>query len=274
MSTLDLATAVIDYDVSGDSGPLVVQLHGLTSCRVRDGQLGLDLGRPLRAHRVLRYDARAHGSSSGDTDPASYGWDRLADDLLALLDHVAPGEQVHGVGTSMGTGTLLHAAVRDPRRFASLTLVSPPTAWDTRRAQAEAYRAGADLVEEQGLDAFVEFGSNASVPPALADAPETRPAVIEAFLPAVLRGAALADLPDPALLAEVSTPTLILAWIGDPAHPISTANALHSLIRDSKLTIARTPYGIMAWPGLFAEHVAIHQPAAQVPAVERPVATA
>jgi 3-oxoadipate enol-lactonase len=256
----ELADASLDYDIVGDGGPLVVQLHGLTSSRERDAQMGLDLARALRGHRILRYDARGHGGSTGTTDTWTYGWDRLAGDLLALLDHVAPGETVHGVGPSMGTGTLLHAAVRDPRRFASLTLVVPPTAWETRRAQSANYLANAYLVERDGVGAFVERGSTAPVPPALADAPASRPSVPEALLPHVLRGAAKTDFPEPPTIARVTVPTLILAWSDDPSHPVSTAETLHALIGGSRLVVAQTPYGIMAWPGLFAEHVTMHDP--------------
>jgi 3-oxoadipate enol-lactonase len=255
---LETRGARIDYDVVGDEGPLVVQLHGLTSSRDRDVALGLDLPRALRRHRVLRYDARGHGNSTGSADAADYGWDRLSTDLLALLDHVAPGEPVHGVGPSMGTGTLLHAAVRDPDRFASLTLAVPPTAWKTRRAQADTYRHNADLIEREGLAAFVALGSAAPVPPALAEAPDTLPAVEEALLPTVMRGAAGTDFPHRKSIVRMTVPTLILAWTGDRGHPVSTAKKLHARIYGSRLVVARTPYGIMAWPGLFAEHVTTH----------------
>jgi len=255
MPSLLVRGATLDYDITGEDGPLVVQLHGLTSSRARDAQLGLDLGRALRGHRVLRYDARAHGRSTGTDREADYGWDALADDLLALLDRVAPGESVHGVGPSMGTGTLLHAAVADRRRFTSLTLVTPPTAWKRRRAQGDLYRANADLVERGGIAAFVALGDTAPVPPALADAPETRPAVPPELLPTVLRGAAATDLPKPKKIHRIEAPTLILAWTGDRTHPLKTARTLRELIPDSRLVVARSPYGIMAWPGLFAEHV-------------------
>ncbi|GAA1853639.1 alpha/beta fold hydrolase [Microbacterium koreense] len=258
MPTLHANAADIDYELVGDEGPLVVQLHGLTSSRERDVQLGLDLPRALRRHRVLRYDARGHGHSTGTPDPADYGWDRLSLDLLALLDHVAPGEQVHGVGPSMGTGTLLHAAARAPHRFRSLTLVVPPTAGKTRRAQAEGYRAGADMVERDGIGAWVALGSAAPTPPALAEAPETLPEVSPELLPTVLRGAAATDLPHRKSILRIDIPTLILAWTGDRGHPISTAKKLNAQIRGSRLVVARTPYGIMAWPGLFAEHVTTH----------------
>ncbi|MDE0546529.1 alpha/beta fold hydrolase [Microbacterium sp. C7(2022)] len=255
MPTFVVTDARLDYDITGDEGPLVVQLHGLTSSRERDAHLGLDLGRALRGHRVLRYDARGHGGSSGSRNEQDYRWESLAGDLLALLDHVAPGEKVHGIGPSMGTGTLLHAAIRDPDRFATLTLVVPPTAYKARRTQAEHYRHGADLIESHGLAAFLALGDAAPVPPALADAPQTFPEIAEDLLPTVMRGAAATDLPDRKAIAEITVPTLILAWSGDPAHPVRTANRLHELIEGSRLVVARTPYGVMAWPGLFAEHV-------------------
>lgn len=214
----------------------------------------------LREHRVLRYDARGHGGSAGSADPATYTWPQLATDLLALLDHVAPGEQAHGVGPSMGAATLLHAALRDPQRFASLTLVTPPTAWQTRVARRETYLLNADMVEREGIKAFVELGLTSPVVPALADAPRTAPAVIEALLPSLLRGAAASDLPAPIELAAIEAPTLVLAWSDDPTHPVSTATALADTLPHTRLVVARTPYGVMAWPGLFADHVTGHAP--------------
>ncbi|MFV0374052.1 alpha/beta fold hydrolase [Microbacterium sp.] len=255
VQTLDLGSAHLAYDLTGDVGPLVVQLHGLTSSRERDALLGLDLGRSLRGHRVLRYDARGHGRSSGSSDSGDYRWDRLAADLLALLDHVAPGETVHGVGASMGAGTLLHAAVADPQRFATLTLLTPPTAWGLRAAKAQHYLAGAALIEAEGIAAYEESGSTAPVPPALADAPATGLAVAEELLPTVLRGAAATDFPSPDHVRGIGVPTLVLAWSQDPTHPLRTARRLSELIPRSELVVARTAYGVMAWPGLFAEHV-------------------
>ena len=260
MPTLEVPHgAALDYEITGDAGPLVVQLHGLTSSRDRDAQLGLDLARSLRGHRVLRYDARGHGGSTGDLDPRSYQWNRLAKDLLALLDHVAPGEPVHAVGPSMGSATLLHAAKKHPERFASLTLVVPPTAWETRSAQTQLYRANAALIEKEGLGVF-HANHTAPVPAALSDAPSTTPTVPEDLLPTVLRGAASTDFPSEKAVSRITTPTLILAWTGDAAHPVSTAKRLKKLLPDARLVIARTPYGIMAWPGLFAEHVTTTDP--------------
>ncbi len=261
MPSLHVRDADLAYDIRGDEGPLVVQLHGLTSSRARDALLGLDLARAVRHARVLRYDARAHGESGGEPISADYRWARLAEDLLALLDHVAPGEPVHGVGPSMGTGTLLHAAVREPGRFASLTLVTPSTAWRSRAAQAATYQSRAELVERLGMGAFIHNASTAPVPPGLDHLPIMRPTVPEALLPAVLRGAAASDFPPQKRVAAISVPTLVLAWTGDPGHPVSTAEALGRLIPGSRVAVARQPPEVLHWPGLFAEQVRPPQPA-------------
>lgn len=64
----------------------------------------------------LHYTVRGSGGSTGRQVPEDYRWDALADDLLALLDEVAPTELVDGIGASMGTATLLHAAANAPHR--------------------------------------------------------------------------------------------------------------------------------------------------------------
>jgi len=254
--TFSVPGAELDVELSDEGGHPVVQLHGLTSSRHRDRLMDLDLGRGLSGTRLLRYDARGHGRSTGRAVPEDYRWEVLADDLLRLLDHWFPGEQVHGVGPSMGTGTLLHAAVRDPGRFSGLTLMVPATAWETRAAKAESYRQNARVIEEQGLDAFLRADLSQSRPPATAGTPETVPDVAEHLLPSLFRGAALSDLPDPDEVAKIDVPATILAWIDDPGHPVSTAEALLDLLPDSTLEVARTPADLARWPSILCADVA------------------
>ncbi|WAC65443.1 alpha/beta hydrolase [Agrococcus sp. SL85] len=277
-SRFEVPGAALAWELSDEGGHPVVQLHGLTSSRARDRLLDLDLGRGLSGTRLLRYDARGHGRSSGRAVPEDYRWEVLADDLLRILDDRFPGEQVHGVGPSMGTGTLLHAAVREPERFSGLTLLVPPTAWETRRARGAEYRREAELLEAGAMGpGAVEMVETASipvvgaapagagtddtaatvapVPPATAGLPETLPDVAPGILPSLLRGAALSDLPSREAVAAIEVPTRILAWIDDPAHPVSTAEALHGLIGGSTLQVARTPADVQAWPGLLMADV-------------------
>ncbi len=256
MSDFDVPGATLAVELSDEGGHPVVQLHGLTSSRARDRILNLDLGRGLSGTRLLRYDARGHGRSTGRQIPEDYRWPNLADDLLRLLDEWFPGERVHGVGPSMGAGTLLHAAAREPDRFSGLTLMVPATAWETRPAQAELYRAAATLIESRGVAAFLTASRLAPRPPATVASPETVPDVADDLLPALFRGAALSDLPTPDDVARIDVPTTILAWIDDPGHPLSTAEALVALLPNSALTVAHTPDDVEKWPAILSADVA------------------
>ena len=248
----------IAYDLRGpEGGPAVVQLHGLTSSRARDHAFGLDLAAALSGARVLRFDARGHGESTGTREPRDYTWARLAEDLFVLLDEVFPGERVHGIGQSMGTATLLTAATMDPARFASLTLGIPPTIWDTRTAQSESYLDTADFVERFGREAFAERERGGPQPPAVDPArPFVLPDVRDVWLPAAFRGAAATDLPPADDVAQLSIPALILAWIDDPAHPESSAHALRRMLPSAELEMASTPAEVSAWPARIAEFIA------------------
>jgi pimeloyl-ACP methyl ester carboxylesterase len=241
---LDVPGARLGYDVSG-AGPVVVQAHGLSSSRAGDLT---DLS-PVTAagFRLVRYDARGHGASTGRPDPASYVWSALADDLLALLDVVSPGAPVDGFGSSMGTATLIFAALRAPHRFRRLVLAVPPTAWATREPQRAGYREAAELIATHGLAWFAALTAEQPLPPAAPDSLDPTPQVTEALFPAVLRGAADSDLPDPAALAALTHPTLLLPWAGDPGHPVSTAEILRDALPDATLELARTPTDVAGW---------------------------
>jgi 3-oxoadipate enol-lactonase len=156
----------------------------------------------------------------------------------------------------MGAGTLLHAASREPGRFAGLTLMVPATAWETRPAQAANYRVAAELIESVGVDAFLASASGGTPPPATIGAPLTVPDVADALLPSLFRGAALSDLPDPDAVARIDVPTTILAWVDDPSHPVSTAESLAALLPQATLTVARTPADVQTWPGILSDDVA------------------
>ncbi len=258
MPTFTVPGAELDVELSDEGGHPVVQLHGLTSSRQRDRLLDLDLGRGLSGTRLLRYDARGHGRSTGRAVPEDYRWEVLADDLLRLLDHYFPGEKVHGVGPSMGCCTLLWAASMDPERFDGFTLLVPPTVWETRAAKAQDYLRAASLVEAGGFDAFVIAGRTIRRPPATLGTPETVPDVSPTLLPSLFRGAAQSDLPAPEVVATIDVPATILAWIDDPAHPLSSAKALEDTLPHASLDIARTPEEMRRWPEVLMADVARH----------------
>lgn len=72
----------------------------------------------------------------------------------------------------------------------------------------------------------------------------------------VLRGAATADLPPltSPLYTNIVCPTLILTIEDDPAHPLSTATALHARIGSSQLHVAVSKVAAQReWPAIIAE---------------------
>jgi pimeloyl-ACP methyl ester carboxylesterase len=243
--------AHLAQDRSGVGTPLIWG-HGLTSSRALDGQVvPIDWDRLRTVADVTRYDARGHGLSDTTDDLADYGWDRLALDQLGLADSLGIGSYI-AAGASMGTGTALHAAVVAPERVLGLVLVIPPTGWETRAAQREIYLARADVIENGDLDAVIAAARTIRPPDPFGEEWHDR---FAANLRAadrrrtahVLRGAATADLPSADAITRIAVPTLILAWSGDPGHPLSTAERLAGLIAGSRLVIARTPADLDTW---------------------------
>ena len=211
--------------------------------------------------RVVRYDARGHGGCEcAHYEDRAYRWSALVDDMLR-----APGEGpfVAG-GASMGAATALYAAVRAPRRVQGLVVVTPPSAWENRSAQAEVYEAAARLVERRGIPGYLKALQTVGQPKILADElPESRTIQLrhlrrmdEKVMPSILRGAASSDLPSREEIHNVVVPALILAWTGDPAHPVSTAEALAEQLVMSELHIATDLAGVRRWPDLVREFLA------------------
>jgi 3-oxoadipate enol-lactonase len=246
---------VLAHEVLGE-GPAFVWGHGLTSSRASEDQLPLLRWDTIigAARQVVRYDAAGHGETGGPPDPSCYEWPQLASDLFGLLDELGL-ERVDAGGASMGCATTLHAAVRAPERFDRLVLVIPPTAWATRAAQGDVYRAGADLAEQKGKDAWLAAAEDAPRLALFADLPAmpARADIPEDLLPSVLRGAAASDLPSADSISRLGHRALILAWAGDPGHPESTAARLDELLPNGELRVARTLPELFTWSAAIAE---------------------
>jgi len=237
-----------------DDRPLLLFGHGLLSAVAHEDAAAILDWSPVSAvARVVRYDARSHGDSDLDPDPAHLRWPELAKDMLGLADALGGPCVVLG-GLSMGCATALHAAVSAPARVAGLVLVAPPTAWETRARQARFYRIGATVVGIAGLAPFRLLASlrrpgGEGVVAALRDSALDHIARLDArAVVAALRGAAASDLPDPAALRALRIPALVLAWDGDPMHPISTARRLAELLPLARLDVATSLDAVHAWP--------------------------
>ena len=123
----------IHYELSGVSdAPVVVFSNSLgANLSMWDPQLP----EMQKRFRVLRYDTRGHGQSSGS--PGAYSIEQLARDLLALLDSL----QIHRAnfcGLSMGGMIGMWLGLNAPGRFEKIVLcntgakIGSEKGWNTR----------------------------------------------------------------------------------------------------------------------------------------------
>lgn len=241
----------IGYETSG-AGPDLIWGHGLSQSRALEAAAPLVDWSRVGA-RVTRYDARGHGESDTTPDLSGYTWAALAQDQLALAEQLGIDRYI-AAGASMGCGTALHAAVRAPHRVTKLILGIPPTAWETRAAQASVLMTAADTIESDGVDAVIAAQAVLPVPDPYAADPAYQERSATATrswdttrLATVMRGAAGADLPSHADIAALTVPTLILSWTGDPTHPVETAAELARLIPRAEWHTASTAADLAAW---------------------------
>ena len=160
----------------------------------------------------------------------------------------------------MGASTSIYAAMKQPERVAGMVLVIPPTAWETRQAQADGYKASADIAVEVGPAALADMvraqPDQFLAPWMLEDAPnmiegpargllaQTTESLVATFL-----GAGRSNLPEPqAFDAIAHIPALILPWTDDPGHPVSTAIRLHDLLPNSELVVESGYAGLAGFP--------------------------
>ncbi len=245
---------------AGAGRPLVWG-HGLMGSMWVEDQAGIvDWQQVARHADVVRYDARGHGDSAGGYRERDYRWQQLAEDMLALAGSVSrPREKVVIGGLSMGAATALEAAVRQPGRVAGMILALPPTAWETRPRQAAIYRR---MGWFSGVFGAAPYRVLDWLPKPVRDDGLSRLAMAtikglarsdHRRVRAVLRGAALSDMPGRAALGQVDVPTLILAWEDDAAHPVSTSERLAEVLPDVwRLDIARG-HDASRWTGLICE---------------------
>jgi pimeloyl-ACP methyl ester carboxylesterase len=119
--TLDRGDLRLYYAERGDrEGPPVVLLHGLTmSSRTMER-----LAASLPDYRTLLLDFHGHGKSAQPRRPDRYLVREFADDVVALLDHLAI-EQAILAGLSLGANVAYEVALRNPERVRALVLEMP-----------------------------------------------------------------------------------------------------------------------------------------------------
>ncbi|HEV7932999.1 MAG TPA: alpha/beta hydrolase [Actinomadura sp.] len=100
--------------------------------------------------RVVAVDMRGQYETPGPDDPAAYTCGALGADVNSLLDVLGP-DPVHLVGHSFGGLVCREAALSEPARLASLTLMSSGPAAITGRS-AQSARALQEALPELGME--------------------------------------------------------------------------------------------------------------------------
>jgi 3-oxoadipate enol-lactonase len=226
------------YEVNGQ-GPALVLIHGWSlNLRMWDPQARA-LGRRFK---VIRYDRRGFGKSTGSED---ISWD--AADLAALLDSIGVGG-VHVLGMSQG-GQIALQFVRDfPERATSLVLhsTSPPPGFPLPFTGPDRTRFDewTKIAREQGMDAFRRTWSEhplMRVPVGRADVTAKRDAILATY-----RGGRLLRPVEPSGpikpanfddFPKIEAPTLVI--VGEKEVPFlqMTARVLSYYIPKARLEI-------------------------------------
>jgi pimeloyl-ACP methyl ester carboxylesterase len=241
-------------DEAGDGIPVVL-LHGLTATRryVVMGSRALERG----GHRVVSYDARAHGRSSPAGAPDDYGYETLAADLLAVLD--ARGiERAVLAGASMGAHTIVRFALDHGDRVAGIVLITPSYTPERDPRGFARWDALADGLRDGGVEGFVAAFGDPGVPDAWREtvmkvvrqrlsAHDHLDALADA-LRAVPRSRAFEDWEE---LRELELPATVVASRdeADPGHPYDVGARYADAIPGAELVSEQPGSSPLAWQG-------------------------
>jgi len=142
-------------DIQGDGEPLLL-LHGFTGNH-QSWQTVADAFK--NEYQLIMPDLIGHGQTDAPTDANRYTMDKLAEDIITLLDTLNI-EKTNLLGYSMGGRVAVYLAVHFPERINKLILESTSAGLITdggRTARRFRDNRLADRIEAGGLEAFVNF---------------------------------------------------------------------------------------------------------------------
>ena len=161
-----------------------------------------------RHYRVIRFDMRGMGQSS--VPEPGYPWtlDNFTRDLKEFID-LLKLDRFHLIGETVGGSIAMNFATQYQERLLSLTACTSPTSFLDPHHQESA-----DLIDEQGVDTWVESTITRRLDPDLVDPAHIRwyagqMTATPAHVVSGFQRNASGDLRP--LLPQVQTPTLILA---------------------------------------------------------------
>lgn len=188
-------------------------------------------------------DQRGHGETTVEDGGESFAAEAMADDIVAVLDHLEWPAAVLG-GTSLGAATTLLAALRHPTRvrllIQDLPGFAPASSRDVAGADqvAEALDRG-DLVEAARRATSALPGSRSRPLASLLIDHWKRFGIVDLGpkLGRAFRSSARWRIVDrwPEDLAALAIPVHVLGLEGDPMHPIAIAKTMAETLPRARL---------------------------------------
>ncbi|MFG1827361.1 alpha/beta fold hydrolase [Microbispora bryophytorum] len=235
MSTAFVNGVTINYELEGEGPETVVLVNGLADdLATWEAQVPALLDAGLR---VLRFDNRGIGASDKPAGP--YTSRLLADDAKALVDHLGL-TGIHLAGVSMGGMIAQEYALAYPDDLKSLTLActyAAPGPFCSRM-----FALWADVAREMGVPTVMrDVGLWAFTVPFFEERPEeaaefdTAMAEMTMTVEAYLSQLNVIQTHDTTeRLAQITTPTLVLAGEEDILIPVRLSRRLHEAVPGSQ----------------------------------------
>ena len=200
---------------------------------------------------VVRHDSRGHGQSGSGAQ--SFGIDRLARDVIALLDHLDIARAAF-CGISMGGLVGQWLAIHHPQRLTKLVLANTAA----RIGNVEGWQARAALVRNEGMAAVADGAAARWFTPAFIE----REAATVARMVGKLRAQdacgyaacceALAQADLRSGVAAITVATLVIAGEHDPVTTVNDARWLQQQIAGASLaTVAASHISNVEQPQQF-----------------------
>jgi pimeloyl-ACP methyl ester carboxylesterase len=191
---------------TGTERPAIVLVHGFGSSRTQNWKsTGWYGGLTAAGFSIVAMDCRGHGESGKPHDPQSYGHDRMADDVIAVMQACGLSAALI-CGYSMGGFIGLRLLAAHPERVIKLALAGVGETYlrdDITSPQARA--ALADALTTQDKDSITD--PRAKMFRAFADQPGKDRLALAACMRAMsprLPADVLAQLPRPVLVVDGS----------------------------------------------------------------------
>jgi len=224
--------------IKGEGQPLI-WMHGMLNSVESDSVYSLvDFDQLSRQVQLIRYNA-CNKSISDD-----YTWNGLTNELLRIMESLNYPTTLLG-GMSMGSGTALFTAIRNPKKVKALILVTPPPAWEIRGTTQALYEKIAQKARPDHIPEFLQrmIQRNPDPPEFFEQQfPGTRQKLLElrmsfdpAYYYSIYHGSALSDFPTREELSQLNIPTFIVGDPNDANHPIEVAREMSKLIPNAEL---------------------------------------